>query len=155
MLNSNLVDTILSWTFCHLQPIGLSLKTPVLPPRPQHCYHQSGSPERGQNERNTPPSKLSKMAALPTPNTHVAPSVGSGWSQNSLKKPDTTQLSPQLCLSPPLQKGGPSRLGLSRSLIYLCIYLFIAVLGFELGAYPLSHSTSPFLLVISIFKIGS
>jgi hypothetical protein len=29
--------------------------------------------------------------------------------------------------------------------IYLFIYLFIAVLGFELRAYALSHSTSPFL----------
>jgi hypothetical protein len=34
------------------------------------------------------------------------------------------------------------------------IYLFIAVLGFELRAYTLSHSTSPFLWWV-FFEIGS
>jgi hypothetical protein len=40
-------------------------------------------------------------------------------------------------------------------MFYLFIYLFIfAVLGFELRAYTLSHSTSP-IFVIGFFEMGS
>jgi hypothetical protein len=37
--------------------------------------------------------------------------------------------------------------------LFLFSFLFYSVLGFELGAYTLSHSTSPFLM--DFFKIGS
>jgi hypothetical protein len=38
--------------------------------------------------------------------------------------------------------------------IYVYIYNFFAVLGFELRAYTLNHCTSPFF-VMGVFEIGS
>jgi Na+/proline symporter len=38
--------------------------------------------------------------------------------------------------------------------LFVYLFIFLAVLGFELRAYTLSHSTSPFF-VMGFFEIGS